>query len=105
MNPGSVAGEFPEEPGCRNRAAVSPGRVLDVCDITSDQVAVFIIHRHRPESLANIARGLSQLVNECRIVSEDAYVDRAECDRYRSSECREIDYSGRSKFLGIRYGI
>src|SRR5580704_1453194 len=75
VDPGSVAGEFADEPGSRYAAAAfAAADVLDVGEAALYEFAVFVVHGHLPHFFADGFGGGQELVGP-GVVGAAEYTD------------------------------
>src|SRR3984885_555183 len=93
MDPGSVAGEFADEPGAGDTAAAfAAADILNVGEAALDEFAVFVVHRHLPHFFADGFCGGEELVGPGLIgAGEDTDMDAGECDNNGAGERCGVD--------------
>src|SRR3974390_1479169 len=102
MDPGSVAGEFADEPGTGDGAATfAAADVLNVGEAALDVFAVLVVHGHLPHFFADGFGASEEFVGPGLIGAEDADIDVGEGDDDGTGERGRVDEMRGAQLFGV----
>ena len=105
VDPGGVLGEFLEEHGGGDGAAIAAAGVHDVGDVGANDLLVLVIQRHAPHFFAGLVEGLAEAVVHGVVVGEDAGVDVAESDDDGAGERGGVDQVGAAELARVEKAV